>query len=238
LIVEFAGLPGSGKTTLSRTVKEELLSRKNYLDGISIDEPSAIIAEQKSLRRIIVKLGYALLGFFIHPLLSFHFLLVILYSHQNSIKNFLKNHFNGIYLIGLYSRYRNSRQIVLFDQGGLQALWSVFFSSTLGFEEKQKLITRMPGFLMAEYIVFLDCGIDLIFSRLKKREGKQSRMEEKTFSDETVRQIKDDLELIQHESIRRNRDSHTKKILTLDNSNETFLIDNSILIAEKIIEAL
>jgi len=154
------------------------------------------------------------------------------------LKSFLQNLLNGIYLIGLYGRFRSSSKIVLLDQGGVQALWSVFFSSTLDSEKKQKLAARLPDFLIAQYVIFPECSTELIISRLEKRPGKQSRIEKKSYLDEKIEKLQGDLELLQSELIRRNRDNCTKRIFALDNSNYTFLIDNAIIIAEKLIEEL
>ncbi len=112
MIIELVGLPGSGKSTLCDVMKEEALQH-----SIALKTPSGDIGINGRLTRIYKKSIYFFAGLIFCPLSFFKFISVVQKSRQNSFKDFVKNIYNGCFLLGLYWRFHKSKRVVLLDQG-------------------------------------------------------------------------------------------------------------------------
>lgn len=165
MIIEFIGLPGSGKTSISKGISSELKNNKN-----KVLCPSNMIGVKPVPVRISIKLFYTLLALFASPLITTRYISFLFASKQNSLSDFIKNLLNILYNHGLYIQYRNKPYIVLMDQGILQGLWSIVYTST----KKVNLSNRIA---LPPLCFSIKCSFDSQYSRLKKRPGNQSRVE-------------------------------------------------------------
>jgi dephospho-CoA kinase len=124
MTIELIGLPGSGKSHISR-----LLAGRLCQAGLPAEEPTRIIGHSSGLKRIASKSGYVLLFLLYHPLLTVRTKLAVARTRQSSCRNLFKSLFNMLFIHGLLLTSCRRNRIVLLDQGVIQALASVHFGS-------------------------------------------------------------------------------------------------------------
>ncbi|MCK8816301.1 AAA family ATPase [Natroniella sulfidigena] len=169
LIVEFIGMPGSGKSTLNNKVKETL--EQNEFD---VENPTADIASKNRLIRVMIKLIYFGLELLFHPLAALNYMRFIFFTKQKSFKDFSKVTLNLFYISYLMRKSENNNSITILDQGILQALWSVFLSSRLTFGELSKY--ELFEFIIPDLIIKVEVDHQILNNRLEKRSSNQSRL--------------------------------------------------------------
>lgn len=124
MTIELIGLPGSGKSHISRLLAEYLRQA-----GLPAEELTRSIGHSSGLKRIASKSGYVLLFMLFHPLLTARTKLAVAHTRQSSCRNLFKTLFNMLFIRGLLLTSRRRNRIVLLDQGPIQALASVHFGS-------------------------------------------------------------------------------------------------------------
>lgn len=173
VFLEFNGIPGSGKTTLSDRVIENMKGASYTVESYHqlIKKPT-----RNNLKRLVrylfsIKLSSFKIGY-----------LALMYLITN--KKF--NHENGlrvISLIVLFNFYQkkslaNDEEVILVDQGMVQQMVSMLFESELIAEKYvKKLIRYTQKKDMGIIIVNIDLDINESFERLTKREGNISRIQ-------------------------------------------------------------
>lgn len=173
VFLEFNGIPGSGKTTLSDRVIENMKGASYTVESYHqlIKKPT-----RNNLKRLVrylfsIKLSSFKIGY-----------LALMYLITN--KKF--NHENGlrvISLIVLFNFYQkkslaNDEEVILVDQGLVQQMVSMLFESELIAEKYvKKLIRYTQKKDMGIFIVNIDLDINESFERLTKREGNISRIQ-------------------------------------------------------------
>jgi hypothetical protein len=173
VFLEFNGIPGSGKTTLSDRVIENMKGASYTVESYHqlIKKPT-----RNNLKRLVrylfsIKLSSLKIGY-----------LALMYLITN--KKF--NHENGlrvISLIVLFNFYQkkslaNDEEVILVDQGMVQQMVSMLFESELIAEKYvKKLIRYTQKKDMGIIIVNIDLDINESFERLTKREGNISRIQ-------------------------------------------------------------
>jgi hypothetical protein len=173
--VEFLGMPGSGKSALSRRVGE-LLSEL----GIQIDQTTYSLAHGCSRpRRIAHKAFYALRGILFNPKYSILSSFRIARTGQRSAIDFIKVSFNWLFVSSVMRHYSGFAGVTLVDEGSCQALWSIGFSaeSELKLLEMENLAALMP---MPGILVIVETDLRCIEARLRTRERHDSRIEKST----------------------------------------------------------
>ena len=164
MIVEFIGLPGSGKSTIARKVHFELIK-----SGISCALPVLDIDEQKSgLKRAILKLYYSALAAVSVPLFTAQVVHTCLFSQQKTAKDLNKCLRNFLVFRILLNKYRKSRDVFLFDESLLQAIWS------LGLGNKDINLNKYIPIIYTEktapdLLIYTKCLPETIFKRVRKR---------------------------------------------------------------------
>lgn len=156
MIIEFFGFPGSGKTTICN----------QFVKKLNKDDQKVIRGTFDHLGvfpRIVCKLFYSFLCFFISP----HF-----YIKQGNLT--FADFLNVTYLYSRYSLFKNSDKIVVFDQGLIQAYWSI-----IAFTEEGKKYDYKFLFEKIDIIVILEIDIEKNLERLFLREDKRSRVQKK-----------------------------------------------------------
>lgn len=173
VFLEFNGIPGSGKTTLSDRVIENMKGVSYTVESYHqlIEKPT-----RNNLKRLVrylfsIKLSSFKIGY-----------LALMYL----ITNKKLNHENGlrvISLIVLFDFYQkkslaNDEEVILVDQGMVQQMVSMLFESELIAEKYvKKLIRYTQKKDMGIIIVNIDLDINESFERLTKREGNISRIQ-------------------------------------------------------------
>jgi len=174
-VVEFVGLPGAGKSTLSHAVAELLRSR-----GIPVTEPTWELTRGSSwLRKRVIKMGYASAIALGHPVWTLAALRRVRATRQQSLEDLLATAFNLLFVCGLLARVSKRRGIHLMDQGFFHALWSIDFSARAPARLVDLRVRSLRGGLLtrADLVVTLEVPSETAVDRMAARVGTQSRLE-------------------------------------------------------------
>ena len=180
VVVEFVGLPGSGKSTLSHALAEQL--RRS---GESVSEVTYEITHRESaLRRRWIKLGFLLRTLLAEPHRSLDVLREIRGSRQANLRDTWSTTSNLLYLCGLMGELARRPGIHVLDQGVVNALWSVRFSA------RSDRPLRRLGEIASDWfprktrvVVLLEVRPALAADRLLGRARTQSRLERRLAGD-------------------------------------------------------
>jgi len=169
-IIEFLGTPGCGKSTLS-----ELLTKSFLKDGLKVCNLSYEIDRKKNIFRIFFKQKFILIFIIKYPLLSLYYFNYVKKSNQNSFKDLVKTLANLLYILALYEKIEKTTKYdyIIFDQGLIQAIWSVLISSN---NQKNSLPDKLPLHKI-NHVLRIVASDNEILNRLNKRDGIHSRIE-------------------------------------------------------------
>lgn len=167
MIIEFFGFPGSGKTTICNKFIKKLKKDDRKVIRGTFDHLG-------SFKRITFKLFYSFLCLFISPKFYTKNLLFFL-EMKSGRKTAITDFLNVSYLYARYSVLKKTEKIVVFDQGLIQAYWSVFTFTEAGREYDYHLL-----FKNIEMVIILEMDLGQNIERLFSREDKRSRVQKKT----------------------------------------------------------
>ncbi len=170
LFIEFFGLPGCGKSTLSHLLLERLRAV-----GLKVSEPSYVIDHRRPLLRKIHKL---FLGGYYYSLKHGMYKSVYKIVNKNGYRGAecFTQTVNILQKLATYGKSQTA-QIVIWDQGLVQAAISL---SLLGKVEAADNLQILFGFLPSTkniYNVFINVDEELAFERMSKRSTNDSRIE-------------------------------------------------------------
>ncbi|MGC5327276.1 hypothetical protein [Brevibacillus sp. SYSU BS000544] len=172
LVIEFLGLPGAGKTTLT-TKLTPLLQEL----GIAIHEPSFKRRNGKSGKRILVKLHMVITELIFHFRFTLLSICYILMSKQTSWRDTFTTCFNWLFCAGIIRQNSLHTKPILLDQGIFQALWSIRYSCLYEPVSLELLLNSL--ICMPFIVVVLNTDPTIIRKRLHERPGSSSRLEKK-----------------------------------------------------------
>jgi hypothetical protein len=126
LVVEFFGLPGAGKTTLA-----DALGRHLQEEGrVCIYRRLVLADDRRAAARHLLRARFVVYGTLRHPTLFGSAMRLVRDSRQTSMRDAAKVLWNLSCVLGFWLWCRKTdADVVLVDQGVLQALWSVAFAS-------------------------------------------------------------------------------------------------------------
>lgn len=113
MLIEFVGLPGAGKTTMSRSVIELLLDRQLTGDETIYD----LSRKYRRLPGLLVKSTYLISYAVAHPRLAFSDSVRIAATQQATLLDLGKSIFNWMFIASLTSRKRSPARLMVLDQG-------------------------------------------------------------------------------------------------------------------------
>ncbi len=184
LHLEFYGLPGCGKSTISH-----LLSNNLKILGYKIVEPSYEIDHVrggKLVRRIYkIKMLVSLILFH-HA--CFSSIVDIVKSNGYKGKDFVSQVVNVAQKISIYNS-KISDDIVIWDQGLVQAAVSLSTNSNVSAADnlaKLLLIIKKTNI----FSVYMKCDMETALYRMKMRDSNDSRVEKLTSLDEKIQMLK------------------------------------------------
>lgn len=165
VVVEFLGVSGSGKSTLARSLAARFEQQGCRTRLLSMRRPTLA----KRLIGILAK-SANLLKFALsnrHELGEVR-LLLRLYPQQSMLHSVRVMQYI-LHLCAMRFHERDSYQITIFDQGFVQALYSLeLFSKT---DEHHKFIAAMSMIPKPDILVMLDVSSDTVDRRLRERRG-------------------------------------------------------------------
>jgi thymidylate kinase len=229
MLIEFFGLPGSGKTTLSHIVASILEDK-----GICASEYTYDIdrSYQKSAR-LFKKLLNSTIYFCGHPYQGTAALTSIAATKQATTSDLCKSLLNWMYISSLSSGKHDNGQLTILDQGIAQALWSIGLAAR--HEAWLDLLMDQLHWeeLKPDLIVHVRADHRTIVTRLATRQVRTSRLDH----------IRQDLRPLQQaqahsESILRKLRSDGVRVVDTENDCYGRLAANAKAIADTIVETL
>jgi thymidylate kinase len=124
-VIEFAGVPGAGKSTLARRLGKQLRSA-----GLPVTEPTYRLAHGvTNTRRYLAKTRYAVCASATDPRRTASHARVVASTAQPTRRALVKTTFNWLFVHGVLTA-RHADDWTILDQGLSQAAWSVALSAT------------------------------------------------------------------------------------------------------------
>jgi hypothetical protein len=168
--VEFLGLPGVGKSSVSRRVAEILAAK-----GLPVRQPTYTLDHgpgklERTLRKSLYVIGEVLS----HPHYSLLSAKALRDSRQESFHILFKMLFNWLLVSAMMRRHRTAGGIHLYDQGIFQGLWSIGLGAKNG-------AIRLVGDRLAPWIpaptvvAVVEADLSTVTRRLEERGGRHSR---------------------------------------------------------------
>ena len=170
VIVEFLGLPGVGKSSVSHRVAEILSGR-----GLPVRQPTFTLDHGPGkFQRTVRKSRYVAAEALLRPGYAMRSARALRATGQSSPRLRFKMLFNWLLISALMRRSRRIRAVHLLDQGIYQALWSI------GLGGADHCITRagreLAGWMPTPTMVaVIEADLETVARRLEERGGTHSR---------------------------------------------------------------
>lgn len=171
-VVEFVGVPGAGKSTLSHAVATALRA-----SGEIVTEPTYDITRGRDRRwRKAIFAAHTLLR---HPWLSVVGLGQIIVSRQRTLRDLGFGAFNFLYICGLMKKIAREPGIHILDQGYFGALWTIRFSAAASTPLASLIRTGLQcsGRDGLDLVLLIEARPQTVLARLRARPGADSRLE-------------------------------------------------------------
>ncbi|MEN6460260.1 MAG: hypothetical protein ABFC94_02675 [Syntrophomonas sp.] len=173
IIIEFFGLPGSGKTTLANMFADKLEQ-----SGYSIQKSIyRINNECNTIARLLIK-TYTTLCFTLNNFPFIYNLFSFIYEEKNifrNLKDIIKQWINICFVLN-YINKGNETDIVIADQGVIQAAISIsFYHKNI---DLNSIIKRLISQISKNQVfIYVHVDIEKDLKRLKNRKNGKSRLE-------------------------------------------------------------
>jgi len=172
MLIEFLGLPGCGKSTLSRFVADLLMEQR-----IVVEETTYELTHRRGkLARQRAKLRYLAYIAARNPCAAFSNLLTIAVTRQASLSDMRMAGLNWLYILSLAAR-RSPTAVTILDQGIAQAIWTIGFAAQSGSWLDLLLTKAQKVAAMPDLVVRVRADFATIGDRLELREQHTSRMD-------------------------------------------------------------
>jgi predicted kinase len=173
LVVEFVGLPGAGKSALSRQVADLLRA-----EGSTVSEPTARLDQSGAAWRTLAKVGYGIISVTASPLNAIRWMRTFVTMKQRGLSDLGRVGLNWFFLAGLTRALANRPGVHLLDQGIVQGLWSAAYGARektiSGREIVAALLASLPPRIL---VIVVETSPDIVRNRLHARAGGDSRLE-------------------------------------------------------------
>lgn len=226
MIVEFIGLPASGKSTLAKSIYNELKNKKTY--NIEIIYPLSELYKKKWITRNVFKL-FAVIK---HCILNFKDLIkvytVVTKSQQKNRSDIYRLIFNLLFYLHNINNFKNSNKLVIFDEGLAHHLWAISINSEVN---DLKYIENFIEGYIEDYIAMIikvECPLHIVQERMLARRDNNSRH---IHLANNLKKSYDNLNEIIKLFIK-----NKQSFIVVRNENESDITKNSILITKKIVE--
>ncbi len=170
--LEFVGLPGVGKSTLSHRVAE-LLQRR----GWPVEQPTySADHEMRAWQRQLLKVRLVSAEAVLHPGRTATSIRAILATRQAGALDLIRVAANWLFVSSLLRQAQHREALYIFDEGLVGALWSIGFSarSTGTGRVLQELARQRPTPVV---VAVMEADVETIAQRLRRRKDGDSRLE-------------------------------------------------------------
>jgi len=173
MLIEFLGLPGAGKSTLSHNVAH-LLSERGY----TVDEATyEVDHDLGTFQRILVKLSGVASYVCRNPIHAANDVARILAAQQETLADARRSIFNWLFINSIVSQAHAGKRIVILDQGLAQAVWSVGLAARRQAWLDLCLDTPHRKVPKPDLIVAVKAKTQTVCARLRSREKRISRID-------------------------------------------------------------
>lgn len=174
--VEFIGLPGVGKSALSHRVAEILQQR-----GWRVEQPTyATDHEMHTWERLLLKFRLVSVETVFHPVRAVRSVRAILATQQAGVSDLIHVTVNWLFISALFRKAERREGVHIFDEGLLNALWSIGFSA--GSWRTVEMLLRLARQRSTPVVAaIMEADMSAIKERLDLRENGHSRLEETRF---------------------------------------------------------
>ena len=183
--IEFYGLPGCGKSTISHKVAEQL-----RLQGINVCEPSFVYDHKKSfIYRKIYKL-FSTIFFFFTNYNDYRFLRHLTKENgYTKFKESMKQIINIVPKVNCYNNNDNNKNIYLWDEGLVQSAISLALNN----DKDIKCIERQLYSIISNrriIKIYLRTDVKTALDRMDKRNTNDSRIEQEIDKEKKMAMMK------------------------------------------------
>lgn len=171
MIIELCGVPGAGKSHLTKELAQELRRA-----GQQVELPLEPVSPRcRTSVRLLRKLGWASRELVTHPVASALAVRAVSRSAQGSIRTIVVRSLNLVVLRSCLRRARGRHGTHIVDQGLIQELGSLAYCGDG--EAAMGATDPGPDRLAPDVILVVDVDIDVADRRLDARAGTESRIE-------------------------------------------------------------
>lgn len=167
MIVEFVGLPASGKTTLAKEIY-----KISNVNGRKVRYPLYELYRKSWLSRNLLKLFGVLMFVILNPIRAISLVSMIVNSDQSRFLDYFRLIFNNLYIFYIIKKFKSCDDYILLDEGIFHHGWAVQINAKKRFDiegyikifnvEKQK-------------VIHVKCDLKLITERMIARRKLNSR---------------------------------------------------------------
>jgi len=172
VLVEFFGLPGSGKSTMSRCVADFVRTHGLYVDETTYE----IDHRHRAVARWALKATRILLFAVAHPSRALSGFAAVLSTDQSTWTDLGKSLFNWLFVMSIASRKRLHGRVTILDQGLAQALWSVDFAARQRACFDRMLASVQQPAIKPDLVIYVRTNLRSVGSRLSARTDRASRL--------------------------------------------------------------
>lgn len=196
MIVDFIGLPASGKTTICKKVYTRLKE-----ESIKINYPLMEIYEIPWGRRNLYK-GLKVLSYIVKNFKKTFSFSKIIFSYGQARKiDYFRIIFNNIFLFSIQDKYKNSNEVYIIDEGVIHHIWAI----TIGALKEIDIIKLLSYYETADLTICVNVSEETINKRNQNRNFKNEDKQKRRLND-------------RHKYILSNIDKESKRITKiLDN---------------------
>lgn len=176
VVVEFVGLPGVGKSYITRLVVARLAER-----GVAASSQALQINhELEPWRRVLHKVALCAGEFLRDPAGAARAVRTLARSDQESRVDVARLSYNWLFLSGLIRRARGRGGVEILDEGMIQLVWSIAFAGGEGaVRDCAAVLLADPARAVAlpDVVVLVDAPLDRVGERLAERGTRASRVD-------------------------------------------------------------